>query len=152
LTSVAGANVSSGTGSISSSAIDANDPHRYIVNLTGVTNAQIVTVTLANLSDSAGHNSATVAASMGLLLGDTTANGAVNSSDIAQTQAQSGQLVTISNFREDVTANGAVNSSDISLVQSQSGSALPAAPSSQAHASSIAPQRRRTVHRHRREG
>jgi hypothetical protein len=45
---------------------------------------------------------------MGVLIGDTTGNGAVNSSDIAQTQSQSGQAVTSSNFREDVTANGAI--------------------------------------------
>jgi hypothetical protein len=62
---------------------------------------------------------------MGVLIGDTTGNGAVNSSDIAQTQSQSGQPVTSSNLREDVTGNGAINSSDIALVQSQSGTALP---------------------------
>ena len=62
---------------------------------------------------------------MGVLIGDTTANGAVNSSDIAQTQSQSGQSVTSSNFREDVTVNGLINSSDIELTQSKSGTALP---------------------------
>lgn len=59
------------------------------------------------------------------LLGDTTGNGAVNSSDISQTQSQSGQAATASNFREDVTVNGLINSSDISAVQAQSGTALP---------------------------
>jgi hypothetical protein len=59
------------------------------------------------------------------LIGDATGNGAVNSSDIAQTQSQSGQAVSASNFREDVTANGQINSSDIALVQSKSGTALP---------------------------
>jgi hypothetical protein len=59
------------------------------------------------------------------LEGDTTANGAVNSSDITQTQSQSGQGVTLSNFREDVTVNGLINSSDIGAVQSKSGTALP---------------------------
>jgi hypothetical protein len=62
---------------------------------------------------------------MGVLVGDTTGNGAVNSSDIAQTQSQSGQPVTAANFREDVNANGLINSSDIALVQSKSGTALP---------------------------
>jgi hypothetical protein len=59
------------------------------------------------------------------LLGDTTGNGAVDSSDIAHTQSQSGQPVTSANFREDVTVNGAINSSDIAFVQSKSGTALP---------------------------
>jgi hypothetical protein len=62
---------------------------------------------------------------MDVLVGDTTANGRVNSSDISQTQSQSGQPVASSNFREDVTVNGSINSSDISVVQAQSGSALP---------------------------
>jgi hypothetical protein len=65
---------------------------------------------------------------MGVLVGDTTGNGAVNSSDIAQTQSQSGQAITLSNFREDVTLNGAINSSDISFIQSRTGTALPSLP------------------------
>jgi len=124
LTSVSSASVSAGTGSVVSSSI-GTDAHDYIVNLTGVTNAQRLTVTLANLSDNAGDFSASVAATMGVLVGDTTANGAVNSSDIAQTQSQSGQPVTANNFREDVTVNGSINSSDIALVQAHSGTALP---------------------------
>ena len=125
LTSVGGASVTSGTGSISGSAIDSNDARNYIVNLTGVPNAQTITVSLANVNDSAGNSSASVSASMGVLLGDTTSNGSVNSSDISQTKAQSGQAVTATNFRQDVTVNGSINSSDISLVKSKSGTALP---------------------------
>jgi hypothetical protein len=124
LISVSSASVTSGTGSVVSSSI-GTDAHDYIVNLTGVTNAQRLTVTLANLSDNAGDFSTSVTATMGVLVGDTTANGAVNSSDIAQTQSQSGQPVTANNFREDVTVNGSVNSSDIALVQAHSGTALP---------------------------
>ena len=124
LTSVGGASVTSGTGSVSGSAIGA-DAHQYIVNLTGITNAQVVTVGLTNVSDSAGNSSSAVSASMGVLLGDTTANASVNSSDIAQTKSQSGQAISEANFRQDVTANGALNSSDIALVKSKSGTALP---------------------------
>jgi hypothetical protein len=124
LTSVSSASVTSGTGSVVSSSIGTN-AHQYIVNLTGVTNAQRLTVALANLSDTGGDFSASVAATMAVLVGDTTANGSVNSSDIAQTQSQSGQPVTSANFREDVTVNGNINSSDIALVQSKSGTALP---------------------------
>ena len=64
-------------------------------------------------------------ARMDVLLGDTTGNAVVNSSDISQTQSRSGHPVTSSNFREDVTVNGQINSSDISLVQSKSGTGLP---------------------------
>jgi hypothetical protein len=114
-----------GTASGASGNIDSIDAHNYIVNLTGVGNAQVITVTLNNVTDSAGDNSSSVSASMGVLLGDTTANAQVNSSDIAQTQSESGQPVTSSNFREDVTVNGLINSSDVALVQAQSGTALP---------------------------
>jgi hypothetical protein len=60
-----------------------------------------------------------------LACGFTTADRAVNSTDIAQTKSQSGQFVTISNFRQDVTVDAAINSADIALVKSKSGTALP---------------------------
>ena len=93
------------------------------MNLTGVSNAQRLVLDLTNVNDGTTIGDAFVA--MNVLAGDTTANGAVNSSDIAQTQSQSGQSITSSNFREDVTVNGAINSSDIAFVQSKSGTALP---------------------------
>jgi hypothetical protein len=34
--------------------IDGGDPHRYLVSLTGFSNAQFITVTLSNVIDSAG--------------------------------------------------------------------------------------------------
>lgn len=96
-------------------------------NLTGVANAQYINVELDNVVDSQ-NNSGNVAVPMGVLIGDTTANGVVNSSDISQTQSQSGQSLTSNNFREDVTVNGSINSSDIGLVQSKSGTGLPSPP------------------------
>lgn len=90
-----------------------------------MTNAQHLFVTLHNVQDSAGHSSDSISAPKGVLMGDTTANGAMNSSDIAQTQSQSGQAVTSADFREDVTVSGAINSSDVALVQAQSGTSLP---------------------------
>jgi glucose/arabinose dehydrogenase len=125
ISSVGGASVASGVGSVSSRIIDSTNTRQYIVNLTGVANARYLTVTLSNVIDVAGNTTSAVSATMGVLLGDTTANGMVNSSDIAQTESESGQPLTVDNFREDVTANGAINSSDISLVRSQSGMALP---------------------------
>ncbi|HST31315.1 MAG TPA: PQQ-dependent sugar dehydrogenase [Chthoniobacterales bacterium] len=123
LSSVGGRTLTSGLGTVSSSTIGA-DPHEYIVNVSGVANAQYLTVTLTNATDVVGNTSSSVSATMGILLGDTTANGLVNSSDIAQTQSQSGQPVTANNCREDVTTDAAIDSSDIALVQSQSGTGL----------------------------
>jgi hypothetical protein len=92
-----------------------------------VPTGQHVTVSLTGVTD-ANTNVGNFSATMGVLVGDTTGSGTVNSSDVAQTQSQSGQLVTQSNFREDVTVNGAINSSDVALVQSQSGTGLSASP------------------------
>jgi RHS repeat-associated protein len=119
--SYTGATVTNGTGSISSTSL-SSDHAQVTINLTSVANAQTIVVTLSGVSDGAVINDVPVA--MGVLLGDTTGNGSVNSSDLAQTQSQSGQLVSAANFREDVTADGAINSSDIAVVQAQSGIAL----------------------------
>ena len=118
---LANAQVTQGTGSVSSTTPNNN---QVFVNLTGVTNAQTIQLTLFAVND--GTITSDVTVPMSILVGDTTANGAVNSSDIAQTQSQSGQVVTVDNFREDVTANGTINSSDLALVQSKSGTGLSA--------------------------
>ena len=114
------ATVTTGIGTGSSSSVSGN---QIIINLTGVANAQRIVLTILGVND--GLNTGNVSIPMSVLIGDTTANGVVNSSDIAQTQSQSGQPVNMTNFRQDVTVNGAINSSDVGLVQSQSGIALP---------------------------
>jgi hypothetical protein len=120
---VQNATVSTGAGRVTGFSVAGNT---VTANLTEVVNAQRIVVTLVGVND--GTNTSDVQATMDVLVGDTTANGAVNSSDIAQTQSQSGQPVTAANFREDVTVNGLINSSDVALVQSNSGTALTAAP------------------------
>jgi hypothetical protein len=97
--------------------------NQVTVNCTGLANAQTVPITLVNLND--GTNSGDVSVLMSVLLGDTTANGVVNASDIGQTKAQSGLPTNGSNFRLDVTINGVINASDIGLVKSKSGTSLP---------------------------
>ena len=109
-------------GGAPAAAVNANGSV-VTVDCTGVPNAQTINVVLSNVSD--GTHTATITIPMGVLEGDTTANGHVNSSDISQTQSQSGRPIDGTNFREDVTINGQINSSDISLVQSKSGTGLP---------------------------
>jgi hypothetical protein len=108
-----------------SGQIDSNDPHNYIASLTILPNAQYITVTLGNVNDTDGNFSSEVPAVMGLLIGDTNANGAVNAGDVAQTKSRLGQAVDATNFRSDVIANGAMNAGDISIVKSNLGSGLP---------------------------
>ena len=80
---------------------------------------------MSNVTDSFSQVLPNTDVSVNMLIGDTTGNKAVNSSDISQTKSQSGVPVTNSNFREDVTVNGLINSSDISLVKSRSGTGVP---------------------------
>jgi hypothetical protein len=125
LTSVGTASVMSGTGSVSSNNIDSNDAHNYIVNLTGVTNAQVITVSLGNVTDSAGNFSSAVSAQMGVLLGDVNASGRVDAADVSLVRQQTLQPITSSNFREDVNATGRIDAADVSIVRQQTLTYLP---------------------------
>jgi uncharacterized delta-60 repeat protein len=115
--------VTSGTGSVASAT--GNGTTAVTVNLTGVTNAQKITITLFGLSDGTNTNTGNLGIPMGVLLGDTTGNGSVSASDISQTKSKSGQPVGSSNFRADVTVNNSINASDVALVKSKSGTGLP---------------------------
>lgn len=114
------ASVTSGTGSISNVTVSGN---QVTVDLTGVTNAQRLVVTLNAVTDA--YRSGNVPVNLAVLLGDTNGNGTVNASDISQTKAQSGQAATATNFRTDVNVSGTINASDIATVKSSSGTALP---------------------------
>jgi hypothetical protein len=48
----------------------------------------------------------------------------VNASDLIQTKAQVGQIITASNFRSDVNANGTINASDVTAVKAQVGTGV----------------------------
>jgi hypothetical protein len=125
LTSVTSGSVTTGTGSVASSNIDSNDPHNYIVNLTGVTNAQTITVSLTNVNDSAGNFSPTVSAQMGVLLGDVNATGRVDAADVSQVRQQTLQPITSANFRNDINVTGRIDAADVSVVRQQTLTSLP---------------------------
>jgi hypothetical protein len=125
LTSVGSARVTSGTGSVASSNIDSSDSHNYILNLTGVTNAQVITVTLSNVTDSAGNASSAISASMGVLLGDVNASKLVDGNDVSAVQSHTRQSVNNMNFRYDVNASGLIDGNDVSITQGQTRTSLP---------------------------
>jgi hypothetical protein len=125
LASINGASVTSGTGSVATASIDSGDAHNYIVNLTGVTNAQRLTISLSNVTDSAGNFSGAISASMGVLVGDVNANGVVSNTDVSLVKAQVAAPVGPTNFREDVNANGVISNTDVSLTKAQVGTTLP---------------------------
>jgi hypothetical protein len=101
------------------------DNNMMTVTLTDVADAQTLGLTLHNITDNLSRVLPDSTVSVNILTGDTTGNGAVNASDIAQVKGQSGSPINSTNFREDVTVNGVINSSDIALVKSRSGAAIP---------------------------
>ena len=112
--------VTTNFGMVSSTTVTGNT---VTANLTNVPNARLILVTLVGVND--GTNTGDVSIPMGVLLGDTTANGTVNSTDVTEAKANSGQATNGANFRTDVTVNGVINSSDVSTVKLQSGTAFP---------------------------
>jgi hypothetical protein len=118
--SMTSAAITSGAGFTTNYAISGG---QVTVNLSGVANAQTITLTLFGVSD--GTTSSNVSVSIGILLGDTSGNESVNSTDVSLTKSKSGQVVDSTNFREDVNANGSINASDVSSVKLQSGTSLP---------------------------
>jgi len=116
-------------------------------SLTGVDNAQTVSVALANVTDASGNSSATVSATMEVLIGDVNASkgatatmfrswsrkrqtaGSTNfQTDVntSQTKSRSGQLTSEDNFRSDVNLDGRINVGDTNFVKAHAGSARPA--------------------------
>jgi len=124
LTSVANVSVSAGAASIKSRAI-GDDSREYIVDLTGVANAQTLTVTLANVYDTNGHHSASVQGTMSVLVGDVNASGVVTSGDTNLCKAQALQPVTNANFRNDINASGSITTGDVNIIKQNALSQLP---------------------------
>jgi hypothetical protein len=65
LASVESAIVAVGTGTITSSGIDCSNPYHYTVNLNGVTNAQVITVSLGNIRDTLGNSISSASVAIG---------------------------------------------------------------------------------------
>ncbi|MDQ6765671.1 MAG: dockerin type I domain-containing protein [Verrucomicrobiota bacterium] len=120
ITAVAGATVTSGTASVINATASGST---VTVNLTGVGNAQALTLTLNGVND--GTVTGDVSVAMRVLIGDTNGDGTVNSGDATETRARSGQITTAGNFRSDVNTDGVVNSGDATIVRARSGTTVP---------------------------
>jgi hypothetical protein len=95
------------------------------VLLTGVADAQKLSVTLHGVTDSFAQTFPDLTVSMNILVGDINGSKVVSASDIAQVKDLTGVPVDATNFRADVAANGTINASDIGLVKSRSGQSVP---------------------------
>ncbi len=120
--SAATATVTEGTAAASTSIVG----NTVVVNLTGVTNIQYVTVTLSSVSSTDGGSGGTGVARVGYLAGDISGNRVVTLSDVAQINAQLAQLVTAANFLKDINASGTLSVADKAIAILKLTTALPA--------------------------
>jgi hypothetical protein len=108
------AQLTQGTGTVSSTTTNGN---QVFINLTGVTNAQAIQVTLVAVND--GTNLGNVTIPMGVLLGDVNATKSVDGNDVSAVQSHTRQPLNSTNFRYDVNVTGAIDGNDVSTTQGQ---------------------------------
>ncbi|MDQ6861846.1 MAG: dockerin type I repeat-containing protein, partial [Verrucomicrobiota bacterium] len=96
------------------------------VTLTGVANAQKLTIFVSGLTDQYAQVLPDTSLDMYVLLGDINGDRSVNSADATITRNRSGEATTAANFRADVNLDGTINSADATVVRNNSGSGLPA--------------------------
>ena len=90
--------------------------------LTGVTSAEIVTLHTQNINgDGQPHGDVP----FGFLTADVNGNRIVDRPDQQQIQADRGQPVTASNFRDDINLSGTVDRPDVQSVQTNRGHSIP---------------------------
>jgi len=115
--------VTGGSGSVLGSPSFAGKT--MTVDLTGVADAQMITVTLSQVTTGTSQVLANAQVSANMLIGDTNADKSVGSADVAQTRAQIGVAVGAGNFRQDVKVDGTINLGDVLQVRSHVGNSLP---------------------------
>jgi hypothetical protein len=93
------------------------------VNLTNVSNAQTLSISLAGVSD--GTNTTNVSVPMSVLIGDVNVMERVDAADVSVVRQQTIQPVTTDNFREDINASGRIDAADVSIARQQTLTSLP---------------------------
>ena len=115
--------VTGGVGSVLGSPSFAG--RTMTVNLTGVADAQKITVTLRQVTTVDLEVLPDLALNANLLLGDVNADRSVGLSDVSQTRAQIGVAVSAGNFRKDVKVDGTIDTADVGAVRAHVGNGLP---------------------------
>jgi hypothetical protein len=125
LSGVGSASVTLGTGTVNANSGIGPASNQYTINLTGVTNAQHLGVTLFNVQDATGLASPSITIPMDVLIGDVNAASGVTGSDVNGCKAQVGIDLSATTFRNDVNVTGFVSGSDVNLIKAQVGTTLP---------------------------
>jgi photosystem II stability/assembly factor-like uncharacterized protein len=112
-------------GIVRSSTVNRDDAHQLLVSLTADCNAQNITVTVTGVHDDEGGVLPSAKVTMGLLLGDVTGDGVVNSTDVREAKRERNARTDADNFRVDINTNGRIDNADFAIVKTQVGTMLP---------------------------
>jgi hypothetical protein len=115
------AGVTSGTATVAD--VNGNGTREVSVDLTGVGNAQTITLSLLGLND--GNRTGDLNVPMSVLLGDVNATGRVDAADVSLVRQQTLQPVGYTNFREDINGSGRIDAADVSIARQQTLTSLP---------------------------
>ena len=114
--------VTEGTATPSSSIVGST----VVVNLTGVTNQQYVTVSLTNVGSTDGGTGGGGAARIGFLAGDVNASRTVTVADLGLINSVLAQVLDATNYLDDVNFNGTLSVADKAIANLNLTKALPA--------------------------
>jgi hypothetical protein len=114
--------ISEGTATAGAPIFSGND---VLVNLTGVTNQQYVTIALTNVASTDGSTGGTGSVRVGFLAGDVNQSRVVTVADLGLVNAQLAQSVTAANFLKDVNASGTLTLADKGFTNANLTKALP---------------------------
>ena len=117
------ASITEGTAAIGVIAFTGNS---VVVPLTGVTDAQYVTVAVSNVTGTDGSTGGSGTARIGFLAGDVNQSRVVTVADLGLVNAQLAQPVTAANYLKDVNATGTLTVADKGITNANLTHALPA--------------------------
>ena len=122
-------NVTAGTAAVTEGTATVGMPtfnqKKMSVPLTGVSDAQYVTVAVSNVSTASGGTGGSGSIRIGFLAGDVNQDRVVTLADVGLVNAQLAQLVTGSNYLTDLNADGAVTNSDLGVANANLTHVLP---------------------------
>jgi len=122
--------IASATATVTEGLATAGTPtfvgNNVVVPLTGVIDAQYVTIALTNVVASDASTGGSGSVRVGFLAGDVNQNRVVTLADLGLVNAQLAQSVTLSNFLKDVNASGTLSLADKGITNSRLTKSLPA--------------------------
>jgi len=115
------ATVTSGTGTAGAPSFNGNT---MTVSVTGVTDQQVITLTVSNVHTVNGGTLPSASINLGFLIGDTNSDREVNVGDTIQVRSHAG-VVNGSTFQYDLNLDGQIDVGDTTVVRSKAGDFVP---------------------------